>query len=204
MSTFHICNIDLVKEYCGTCGEYFPLVLKPFQTIPFKDIWKCNQSNWEDAFRTWGAFQVWLALICVVVANLLIIISFGAEYIGNAIVSIIYQMVIGYAIAHLGWFAVTKKDGCCCLFVVCCTNAKVFILLWGLWCFLWGVFMVVNALQYLGLGGLAVVSAIFYIVYAVSLIYMGICLVKIWQNKGKEIAPPKVEVDAHVMGNAKV
>jgi len=49
-----------------------------------------------------------------------------------------------------------------------------------------------------------VVSAIFYIVYAVSLIYMGICLVKIWQNKGKEIAPPKVEVDAHVMGNAKV
>lgn len=201
MSTFHVCNIDLLKEYCNTCGEYFPLVLKPFQTIPFKQLWSCNQSSWPDAFRTWGAFQVWLALICNVIANLCVIIVVP-EYIGQAIVNIIVNTIVAYGIAHLGWFAVTKKDGCCCCLVFCCTNAKVFILLWGVLCFLWGLWMVLTALNWIGLGGLAVVSAILFVVYAVSLIYMGICLVRIWNSEGKEIAPPKVEVDAHVVGNS--
>jgi len=191
MATFHVFNIDLVKEYCATCGEYFALVKKPFQTIPFKKIWGCNQDNWEDAFRTWGAFQVWLAGIIITLSNLIVIISFP-EYIGSAIFNILYGIGIAYFIAHLGWFSVTKKDGCCCCCVVCCTGGKIFILLWGILCILWGLSAIMSALTYMGYGGAAFISGILYFIYAISLVYMGICLVRVWQAKGSEVKPANI------------
>jgi len=192
MSTVHVFNIDLVKEFFGTCGEYFGYVKKPFQTIPFKQIWGCNQSNWEDAFRTWSAFQVWLAGILLTLSNLIVIISFP-EYIGSAIVNVIYGVALAYLFAHLGWFSVAKKDGCCCACIVCCTGSKVFILLWGIWCLLWGLQTLLGGLTYLGYGGAAAISGILYMLYAVSWIYMGVCLIKVWQGKGSEVMPAKIQ-----------
>lgn len=197
MAAVHVFNIDLVKEYFSTCGEYFALVKKPFQTIPFKKIWGCNQSNWEDAFRTWGAFQVWLAGIIITLSNLIVIISFP-EYIGTAIFNIIYGIATAYLFAHLGWFSVTKKDGCCCCFVVCFTGGKVFILLWGLWCVLWGLQTIMSGLTYLGYGGAAAIAGILYIIYAIAWVYMGVCLIRVWQAKGSDVVPAKI--DAVVVG----
>lgn len=192
MATVHVFNIDLVKEYFATCGEYFGLVKKPFQTIPFKQIWKCNQDNWEDAFRTWGAFQVWLAAIIITLSNIIVIASFP-EYIGSAIVNILYGIGTAYLWAHLGWFSVIKKEGCCCFCVVCCTGGKVFILLWGLWCCFWGLMTIISALTYLGYGGAATVAGLLYIIYSVSWVYMGICLIRVWKGKGSEVVPAKID-----------
>jgi hypothetical protein len=194
----HIFDIEFVKEYFGTCGEYIAIVKKPFQTIPFKGIWSCNQSNWEDAFRTWGAFQVWLAGITISLSNLLVIISFP-EYIGGAIMNIIYGVLVAYITAHLGWFSVTKKDGCCCGCCVCCSGQPVFILLMGIWCILWGLQAILGALTFLGYGGVAILSAIFYIVYAVSLIYMGVCLIRIFNGKGSKVTPIDTSVQSSVV-----
>jgi len=190
-------DVELVKEYCATCGEYLAFVKKPFQTIPFKQIWGCNQSNWEDAFRTWSAFQVWLAGIIITLSNIIVVASFP-EYAGNAIVSMIYGIALAYLFAHLGWFSVAKKDGCCCFCVVCFTGGKIFILLWGLLCLLWGLQLIVSGLGYLGYGGAAALAGILYIIYAISWFYMGVCLIRVWKGKGSEVMPAKV--DAVVVG----
>jgi len=192
MAKVEFFNIDLVKEYFNTCGEYFNLVKKPFQTIPFKQIWSCNQSNWEDAFRTWGAFQVWLAAGIILLSNIILVAAFP-KYIGTAIFNIIYGICTAYLWAHLGWFCVSKKDGCCCALVVCCTGGKIFILLWGIWCVFWGVLMIISAIDYIGYGGAATVAGLLYCVYTISWIYMGVCLIRVWQSKGSEVTPVKMK-----------
>jgi len=190
-----ICDVALVKEYCGTCGEYAPFIKKPFQTIPFKKIWSCSQDNWEDAFRTWGAFQFWCSVLVTVIANVLAIIATEGSFIGSAIVNIIIGILIGYALAHFGWFAVLKKNGCCCCCFVCCVNAKALILLWGICCILWGVISIFNALGFISAGGVGFVSFVFMAFYAVTLIYMGVCLIRVWKAKGAELAPKDVKVE---------
>jgi len=191
---FAFCNVPLIQEWSGTCNEYLPMLKKPFSPIPVKEIFKCQQSNWEEAYRQWGVIQFWTGVIVGIVTLLVLIIGYGSAGMSSGIQSLLQQIIVAYIFAHLGWFAVVKKKGCCCCFIVCC-EATQLLLLWGIMDVLWGVMCILNALNFISLCGICFLIAVFQILYATTQIYMGIACIRLWQAAGAEIAPKAVEVD---------
>lgn len=198
--TFHFCNIELLKEYIGTCGEYFGYMKKPFADIPFKQMWGCKQDDWETALRQWGIFQFFVCVGSNILANI-IYMAMAPEAAGSAIFNIIYNIAIGYLTAHISWFAAIKKQGClCCCCCLCFTDAPILLAIWGAWCCLWGVLTILTSLSYIGLwDGVGFLYTLMYLLYGVTMVYTGVCLIRIWKSKGGQVVPEKVEVQSSVV-----
>jgi len=196
----HIFDIELAKEWFGTCGEYAGFLKKPFQDVPLKNLWKCSQDDWEKAFKEWTLMNFYFGVLIHVVANLFYALSAGiGTYLITAIINICYNIFLTYLFSHMGWFAVVKKGSCCGFCFICVTDVHVMNLIWGLWLCFYGVMMALGGLTMLGYVSsiecaLCLVSAILYFVYAVVWIYMGVCCLRIWKAKGSEIMPANLEV----------
>mmetsp|Transcript_82853 Transcript_82853/g.239361 ORF Transcript_82853/g.239361 Transcript_82853/m.239361 type:complete len:202 (+) Transcript_82853:89-694(+) len=196
---FHILDISLLQEWLGTCQEYFPLVLKPFSKMSPKQIFSCNQSNLEDWFTVWSAIQVWWALIINIIAIVLLFVFYSdGDVVGPGVRNLVVGVITAYIWAHMGWFAVVKKQGCCCCCIVCMSQAPILLLIYGIWLILWGVLTILNALEWLDLFDEAFLYVICYGSYAIPLLYMGIAMLKIWNNKKSE--PQLGDTSATVIG----
>mmetsp|Transcript_77893 Transcript_77893/g.226046 ORF Transcript_77893/g.226046 Transcript_77893/m.226046 type:complete len:211 (-) Transcript_77893:208-840(-) len=195
---FHIADISLAKEWLGTCGEYFQNIKKPFGKMGFKAMFRCNEDNLDDWFTTWSVVQFWWAVIVSVVCAILFLAFVGFDI--SAIQNLLVSILGAYMWAHMGWFAVTKKQGCCCFCCCfCISQAPILLLIFGIWLIIWSVLLVVQSLAMISLFALGFVYTILYVTYAVPLTYMGIIMVKKWQTlKGD---PPFGKTSRVVVGN---
>lgn len=204
---FHIFDIELVKEYFGTCKEYLGFMVKPFTDVPLISLWKCNQSDWEKAFKEWSLMNFYVGVVVHIVANFIYALAWGiGDYIVHALITICYNIFFTYFFSHMGWFGVVKKGGFCWFCCCCISDAPILNLVWGIWMCFYGCMMILTAVSWLSYVGeyiLLLPGAILYIVYSIVWIYMGVCCIQIWIAKGSQIVPANMEIkgpDAVVPG----
>jgi hypothetical protein len=200
---FHIFDIKLAQEWWGTCNEYVGFLKSPFNPIPVKSLISFNQSDWAEAYKEWGILQFYVGVITAIVFGC-VFASYHGGYgpghgYGNGGTSglafqVLYRIVLAYLFAHYSWFAVTRRNGCCCFFIVICVECPLMLLLWGILCMVYGILGFIGAFSYVAHCGICILFAICQAVYSITLFYMGLCCFKIWMQRGSEIVPPAVEV----------
>merc|ERR1712226_1618198 len=133
----------------------------------------------------------------------------------NALVGIILSVFL----AHLAWFGVVQKHGCCC-FVLCCCLGQPNLLVTAILTVVFGILAVISVIQALSAvqGALVVVvliGAVFAAIHGTSLLYVGFEALAIWrlcssggaatsETKGKEVAGEAVVVGgAQAVGEKK-
>merc|ERR1711977_508240 len=94
-------------------------------------------------------------------------------------------MIMSVFLAHLAWFGVVQKHGCCC-FVLCCCLGQPNLLVTAILCVVFGILAIISVIQALGSvqGALIVVvliGAVFAVIHAVALIYVGFEAFMIWR-----------------------
>jgi len=191
----HVANMELFNEWKATCGDFMGIVKKPCAEIGFKDLLKCDQADWQKALQEWIVLEFWAGVAVNVLGFLIYFIQalIAGTMAGlvSGIITMGYGVGLAYLYAHLGWFAILKKGGCCC-FLIICIEWKIMLLVWGcLLCF-YGGWMILSAvtlfLSWLTVGGLSIILgaiyAVLYAVYGVVLLYMGICILRIWKAGG--------------------
>jgi len=184
---FHCLNFGLVKEWCRTCKEYHDIVKRPFQKIPLKNLFSCQQSDWGAAYAEWGVLQFYLGVVLAIVAGVTIVLHNPHDewdFIIAAAIEIVVRVVVAYLMAHLSWFSVVHKDGCFCCIVACCECTPI-LLLWGLVGMLLGVGGLYYAVR-LVLDDclICIFEAVLQLTYSVILFYMGLCCFKLWWQGG--------------------
>merc|ERR1711959_323790 len=104
---------------------------------------------------------------------------------GTIIVNALVGLLLTLFFTHLAWFGVVKKHGCCC-FVLCCCLGQPNILVTAILSVVFGILAVISVIQALGSvqGALIVVvliGAVFAVIHAVTLIYVGFEAFMIWR-----------------------
>merc|ERR1712146_70399 len=94
-------------------------------------------------------------------------------------------MLLSAFLAHLAWFGVTQKHGCCC-FILCCCLGQPNLLVTAILSVLFGILAIVSVIQALGsvqgaLIAVVLVGAVFAMIHAVALIYVGFEAFMIWR-----------------------
>eukprot|EP00405_Crypthecodinium_cohnii_P006751 CAMPEP_0194782454 /NCGR_PEP_ID=MMETSP0323_2-20130528/78695_1 /TAXON_ID=2866 ORGANISM="Crypthecodinium cohnii, Strain Seligo" /NCGR_SAMPLE_ID=MMETSP0323_2 /ASSEMBLY_ACC=CAM_ASM_000346 /LENGTH=244 /DNA_ID=CAMNT_0039721263 /DNA_START=74 /DNA_END=808 /DNA_ORIENTATION=+ len=140
--SFHCLDISLAKEWMSTCDEYLQYVRRPFSSIPADQLWKCEQSNWSEAYKEWSVLQFWLGVIVAVIVAATRYVD-HKHFITTAI-NVATRIAVAFVLAHLSWFSVSKKRGCFCCLVACCQCPPI-LLIWGFVDMLWGAWGVLDA-----------------------------------------------------------
>merc|ERR1712232_930686 len=104
---------------------------------------------------------------------------------GTIIVNALVGMMLSVFLAHLAWFGVVQKHGCCC-FILCCCLGQPNLLVTAILCVVFGILAIISVIQALDSvqGALVVVvliGAVFAVIHAVSLIYVGFEAFMIWR-----------------------
>merc|ERR1712146_568794 len=94
-------------------------------------------------------------------------------------------MLLSAFLAHLAWFGVTQKHGCCC-FVLCCCLGQPNLLVTAILSVLFGILTIISVIQPLGsvqgaLVAVVLIGAVFAIIHATALIYVGFEAFMIWR-----------------------
>merc|ERR1712070_230400 len=74
-----------------------------------------SDAQWEDVYMSLGILQFWLSALLVSIKLLLGMLDHGVPQVESAVIAVIQACLI----AHLGWFGVIAKKGCCCFCVAC-------------------------------------------------------------------------------------
>merc|ERR1711998_461156 len=104
---------------------------------------------------------------------------------GTVVVNALVGMLLSAFLAHLAWFGVMQKHGCCC-FVLCCCLGQPNLLVTALLSAVFGILAIISVIQALGSvqGALIVVvliGAVFALIHAVALLYVGFEAFMIWR-----------------------
>merc|ERR1711998_410822 len=104
---------------------------------------------------------------------------------GTVVVNALVGMLLSAFLAHLAWFGVMQKHGCCC-FVLCCCLGQPNLQVTALVSVVFGILAIISVIQALGSvqGALIVVvliSAVFAVIHGVALIYVGFEAFMIWR-----------------------
>merc|ERR1712185_520941 len=104
---------------------------------------------------------------------------------GSVVVNALVGMLLSTFLAHIEWFGVTQKHGCCC-FVLCCCLGQPNLLVTAVLCVVFGILAIISVVQALGSvqGALVVVvliGAVFAVIHAVALVYVGFEAFMIWR-----------------------
>merc|ERR1712232_238023 len=107
---------------------------------------------------------------------------------GTIIVNALVGMMLSVFLAHLAWFGVVQKHGCCC-FILCCCLGQPNLLVTAIVSVVFGILGIISAIQALSFvqGALVVVvliGAVFAVIHAGSLIYVGFEAFMIWRLWG--------------------
>merc|ERR1719364_463952 len=111
--------------------------------------------------------------------------SLAKPSMGTIIVNALVGIILSVFLAHLAWFGVVQKHGCCC-FVLCCCLGQPNLLVTAILSVLFGILTIISVIQPLGSvqGALIVVvliGAVFAVIHAVTLIYVGFEAFMIWR-----------------------
>merc|ERR1712125_26363 len=104
---------------------------------------------------------------------------------GTIIVNAFVSIILSVFLAHLAWFGVVQKHGCCC-FVLCCCLGQPNLLVTAILSVLFGILAVISVIQPLGsvqgaLIAVVLIGAVFAIIHAAALIYVGFEAFMIWR-----------------------
>jgi len=197
---FQCLDLTVASEWVKTCGEYFGYVKKPFQAVALKNLWKCQQSDWNGAFREWGVIQLYVGVVSAIVDAALRVSSIGdfGDFVADGI-ELVTRILMAYLLAHLCWFSIVRKGGClCCVF--CCWQCTPVLLIWGALAVGWGILALASSLLKVTACTWCFIGAIMTALYAVTLLYMGICCLQLWRarpastGRGAEVVKEAVEV----------
>eukprot|EP00931_Biecheleriopsis_adriatica_P101136 TRINITY_DN76346_c0_g1_i1.p1 TRINITY_DN76346_c0_g1~~TRINITY_DN76346_c0_g1_i1.p1 ORF type:complete len:207 (+),score=44.56 TRINITY_DN76346_c0_g1_i1:101-721(+) len=189
MVKIHVFDFALLKEWLGTCQDFFKMVIKPGSNMPLKSIFAIKQDDWAKAFTEWCVLHFWWSLLVQISANMLLMVitGFDAVYMGSLITNLIIYTVLGYMWSHIGWFAVTKQEGCLCFWFICVTHGNILILIMGCFFWLYAAALIINSVTWLAVNALGFIYVIIYGTYAVPMFYMGLACFMTWKqdpNKG--------------------
>merc|ERR1712196_752342 len=146
----------------------------------------------EECFQQWNVLQLWFGIVSALVMFVMNLIWHIAEdnvlakpAMGTIIINTLVGMILSAFLAHLAWFGVMQKHGCCC-FVLCCCLGQPNLLVTAILCVVFGVLSIISVIQALGSvqGALIVVvliGAVFAVIHAVALIYVGFEAFMIWR-----------------------
>merc|ERR1719453_1211886 len=106
--------------------------------------------------------------------------------------NLLVGMILSAFLAHVAWFGVVQKHGCCCL-VICCCLGQPNLLVTAIISALFGILTIISVIQPLGSvqGALVVVvliGAVFAMIHAIALIYVGFEAFMIWRLCSKGAA----------------
>lgn len=193
-------DVGVVKEWCGTFGEFLKTSLTP--GCPPKP------SDDPNAAAKWIVFQfqiMVLAQIIMCVYSFLAGGGVGAVIAGLS--NVISLAITAWVQGWMFWFSFVKRDpNCCCIFVVTIEGWKYMHLLVGISFMLQGLSNALNALNLFsamlsgGMGTDFIVFAVyvvFMVLYAVGMLGTGLCFVKIGSKKAGVEIP---NVDASKVG----
>jgi len=189
-------DLELAKAWLNTAGNYFELVKQPRKDLVLRQLiqpWKLTTfQEHETCFQQWNVLQLWIGIISALVMFAMKLIWHIAEdnelakpAMGTIIVDTLVGMILSVFLAHLAWFGVVQKHGCCC-FVLCCCLGQANLLVTAIICVFFGILAVISVIQALSSvqGALIVVvliGAVFAVIHAVALIYVGFEAFMMWR-----------------------
>mmetsp|Transcript_10121 Transcript_10121/g.16137 ORF Transcript_10121/g.16137 Transcript_10121/m.16137 type:complete len:174 (-) Transcript_10121:42-563(-) len=110
--------------YVESFSEYWKLLLSPKVNGA---MFQCSQPDWKVQFEMWNVVYI---LLMIVVTLLFLLINLLGELLHLKVISMVLSivfsaiaLVLSFACAHMGWYCIVKKDGCC---------GKTGYLVWGL------------------------------------------------------------------------
>jgi hypothetical protein len=146
----------------------------------------------DTCFQQWNVLQLWIGIISALVMFVMNFIWYMAEdnelakpQMGTIIVNALVAIILPAFLAHLAWFGVVQKHGCCC-FVLCCCLGEPNLLVTAILSVVFGILAVISVIQALSSvqGGLVIVvllGAVFAMIHAGTLIYVGFEAFMIWR-----------------------
>jgi len=188
-------DLELAKAWLNTARQYWELAKQPLKGVVLRQLiqgpCKLNTlQEHETCFQQWNVLQLWIGIISALVTFVMSFIWYMAEdnakpSMGTIIVNVIVGIIWSVFLAHLAWFGVVQKHGCCC-FVLCCCLGQPNLLVTAILFVLFGILAVLSVIQALGLvqGSLVavvLVAAVFALIHAVALIYVGLEAFMIWR-----------------------
>jgi len=189
-----IFDTGIVKQWAGTSGEFLKVALKPGLGAPSDDPNVCAK---------WMATGMWLLILSH-------LINIGYWFLAGAVVSgviaFVQYAIFAFLQTWVFWFAFIKREpSCCYLCVVCIEDFKPMHLIAGILVLLSGISQAYNALMGL-LQYLSVITEPTYLVYAVYVVFIllyalsqvgvGLCLIKVGGKKAGVEVPGAEKVGA--------
>jgi hypothetical protein len=153
----------------------------------------------HDTCFQWNVLQLWIGIISALVMFVMNFIWYLAEEkelakpsMGSVVVNALVGMLLSVFLAHVAWFGVIQKHGCCC-FVLCCCLGQPNLLVTAILSVLFGILAIISVIQPLGavqgaLIAVVLIGAVFAIIHAAALIYVGFEAFMIWRLCSKSAA----------------
>jgi hypothetical protein len=196
LCSFLFLDFELAKAWLNTAREYAGYAVKPHNDIVCKQLlqpWKLTTLKEHDAcFQQWSILQLWIGIITTLVITVIHFIWFVTEEnvpFGAIIVNAIFRLALSVFFAHLVWFGVVNKHGCCC-FLMCCCEGSPNLLVVSVLSVIFGILALITALQAVFSGFLlAILGAIFAIAHGLSMFYLGFEAFMVWRHSTSGDAP---------------
>eukprot|EP00747_Dinoflagellata_sp_TGD_P184679 gnl/TRDRNA2_/TRDRNA2_40545_c0_seq1.p1 gnl/TRDRNA2_/TRDRNA2_40545_c0~~gnl/TRDRNA2_/TRDRNA2_40545_c0_seq1.p1 ORF type:complete len:183 (-),score=21.06 gnl/TRDRNA2_/TRDRNA2_40545_c0_seq1:116-664(-) len=107
-------NVDIDPACTSSIGEYFAMLARPRLDAA---MFQCQQEDWSLQFQKWNVAYCFATLIVsVLFLGLRVLQELVHFKLATMIVDIyttaIY-LLLGILFAHMGWFCVVRKNGCC-------------------------------------------------------------------------------------------
>jgi hypothetical protein len=189
-----IFDIGIAKEWFGTSGDFLKICFKPGGGAPSDDPAVCTK---------WMVSGMW-ALILSYLIN--IGYWFLAGFVVTGVTAFVQNAIFAFLQTWVFWFAFIKREpSCCYLFVVCIEDFKPMHLIAGILVLLSGVLQVLSAVQglipYLSqitepVYLVYTVYVVFILLYAITQVAVGLCLIKIGGKKAGVDVPGADKVGA--------
>jgi len=189
-------DLELAKAWLNTARQYLELAKRPCKDVVLRQLvqpWKLTTlQEHETCFQQWNLLQLWIGIISALVMFVMNLIWHMAEDnelakppMGTIIVNLLMGMIMSVFLAHLAWFAVVvQKHGCC--LVLCCCLGQPNLLVTAILSVLFGILAIISVIQALGsvqgaLIAVVLIGAVFAVMHAVALVYVGFEAFMIWR-----------------------
>lgn len=189
-------DLELAKAWLNTARQYWELAKQPLKGVVLRQLiqpWKLTTlQEHETCFQQWNVLQLWIGIISALVMLAMNFIWYMAEdnslakpSMGTIIVNALVGIIFSVFLAHLAWFGVVQKHGCCC-FVLCCCLGQPNLLVTAILSVVFGILGVISVIQALGsvqgaLIAVVLIAAVFALIHSVALIYVGLEAFMIWR-----------------------
>merc|ERR1719183_1733632 len=196
LCSFLFLDLDLTKTWLNTARQYAGYAMSPRDGIVLKQLlqpWKLSTLKEHDlCFQQWSILQLWIGIITTLVIFVIHFIWFLTEEnvpFGAIIMNAFFRLLLTVFFAHLVWFCVVSKHGCCC-FVMCCCEGYPNLLVVSVLSVIFGILALITALQAVFSGFLlAILGAVFAIAHGLSMFYLGFEAFMIWRHSTSGDAP---------------